>query len=719
MAAMYSAAPPPQQQRRSSNSSSAGALSPGGGPQCSFAACPPSGSAASPGDTGSGDAAGGCGGVAGGQASPQPVKQYRSKSAGARVEQRAPSPLGGSLSPSGRARKAKAKARERESAAERAAAAAVATAAGVQPPPSASRKPRKMSRKQAEALNALQRDLAEMSSEGRSLAERGAIVIQRRWRNVRQHVFLIESLRRLYSQPDLEKARKHAETFLPKDRFGNPHPLSTPFKSFHSMGCGVALYMYVTHWWMRLFLAFSLITSGITFLHVEGSGLAPLDRNYFTFHSLGNWGPFHNKTAAALAASAAALAAAAADNTTNEEVYVAAYLAAHPPAGSAELPASFGAVEILLALILTWFIFWQSNKVANYSRRITHQETTAANYTVMVGRMPKDTRATPALFEFFSRWGEVVHMGVSYNHRDLILAARTRAQAREALHAAHVQWYLAKVEGYPQRKRDRSSRAVATAKHRLWETGKAVQTISALEPICTGFLFVTFDTVDAAQACIAGAAAEKKYFRGAGPLSVVMAPEPEDIIWENLQYSREERTSRLVLSSILILALTIINTTLIAGSSVFQSQTMAAYGRGGPEAPALLTVMGVFVLCTLLLVACYVSVIMLVPVLAHKLERWHQFANREMAILVKLTIFQVLNTIAPATVFVFLNDWRVAGNWYATGGALVLNALIGDLFLVNFGIDLMRPGVMIFRKVRGAHRAANRHHLCTCLSSSS
>ena len=42
------------------------------------------------------------------------------------------------------------------------------------------------------------------------------------------------------------------------------------------------------------------------------------------------------------------------------------------------------------------------------------------------------------------------------NRRDPILAAQARAEAREAVHSAHVQWYLAKVGGYPPRKRDRA-----------------------------------------------------------------------------------------------------------------------------------------------------------------------------------------------------------------------------------------------------------------------
>ena len=59
---------------------------------------------------------------------------------------------------------------------------------------------------------------------------------------------ITEYMRSMYSQPELRKAKRHAEHFLPKDRHGRLYPLTTPFKSFHPLGCGVALYMYFVHW---------------------------------------------------------------------------------------------------------------------------------------------------------------------------------------------------------------------------------------------------------------------------------------------------------------------------------------------------------------------------------------------------------------------------------------------------------------------------------------
>ena len=108
------------------------------------------------------------------------------------------------------------------------------------------------------------------------------------WRAMKHAVMLTEYMRTVYSQPDIEKARKHADTFLPKDRHGRLYPLSTPLKSFHSLGAGVALYMHMVHWWSLFFFAATLVSFSSLVLNMEGDGLDVTERNMYTIHSLGN-----------------------------------------------------------------------------------------------------------------------------------------------------------------------------------------------------------------------------------------------------------------------------------------------------------------------------------------------------------------------------------------------------------------------------------------------
>ena len=109
-------------------------------------------------------------------------------------------------------------------------------------------------------------------------------------------VMLTEYMRTVYSQPDIEKARKHADAFLPKDRHGRLYPLSTPLKSFHSLGAGVALYMHMVHWWSLFFFAATLVSFSSLVRNMEGDGLDVTERNMYTIHSLGNAAHRHAET---------------------------------------------------------------------------------------------------------------------------------------------------------------------------------------------------------------------------------------------------------------------------------------------------------------------------------------------------------------------------------------------------------------------------------------
>ena len=509
-------------------------------------------------------------------------------------------------------------------------------------------------------VDAMRETLAAMGSDELQQVEGAVSYLQGRWRAMKHNVMMTEYMRTVYSQPDLSKARKHADAFLPKDRHGKLYPLSTPLKSFHSLGANVALYMYMVHWWSLFFFAASLISFSTLVLNMEGDGLAAEKRNMYTIHSLGN---------------------------------------------ASELSASFGGTEVVLVTLMVWFLFWQSGKMKGLARRIITLDTSAANYTVMVGRMPEHTREGEALDAFFRQWGDVVHTSVAYNHRDLILASRRRAACREALHHCQVEWYSAKANSFPEKKRKKAAARVAKAKHALYRADQHAKLLSRQQYHCCGYVFVTFDTVEAAQACIESAKSGPKYYQGHGPLEARMAPEPEDVIWENLQYSRWQRRFRYLLGVLIILAALTMSTAGITYSAASQVTLMQSFSAGGEGAPSLGKLVGSYVLLVLLLILGYVSIFALVPVFAHQLERYHTFAAREMQICYKLCFFQVLSTVLPSTFFTWvdgrnpLGTWSLDQPWYATGGTVLLTALVGDFIFVGVLVDLFRPDVVFCRRV--------------------
>jgi len=548
-----------------------------------------------------------------------------------------------------------------------------------------------------------------MGSDGRDHIDASVRRVQRIWRGAVRHTMRIEQLRREHYKPDIEKARRHAISFLPKDRHGQTFPIWTPFKSFHLMGCGVALYMYLVHWWSALFFVLALVTSSLLFLYLEGEGMSKENLNLYTIHSLGNAGRYFDANASAPSVASGGLGGGLfGENGTALPLYAAA-----PPE---PLPASFGAVEVVVAILLTWFMFWQSNQIRNLSRRITHHDTTAANYTVMVSRMPTRHVPRPEIAGYFRRWGDVVHVGTVCSHRDLIWASRERAAARDNLQNAHVEWHLAKTGAYPHKKLMRIVGKVARAKRRLAQASAAVRTVSNLDAPPTGHVFITFDTVDAAEACIADNS-EKRYFAGAGPLQIHMAPEPEDLIWEHLQFGYGARLRRLLLSTVIVAALVIFNTTAISITQVWQQETLRQFTQDTAQdtastAPSVFELLGVMGVCTGVILFGYLSVLAVVPLLAYNLEKWHQFQNREVNIVLRLTLFQILLPSSCSFLFAYYNDWSLAGEWYATGGAIVLNSLVIDCIIVNLGVDFIRPEVKFIRHVL-APRARTQRQMNT------
>ena len=66
---------------------------------------------------------------------------------------------------------------------------------------------------------------------------------------------------------------------------------------------------------------------------------------------------------------------------------------------------------------------------------------------------------------------------------------------------------------------------------------------------------------------------------------------------------------------------------------------------------------------------------------------------------------QVLNTALPSTIASWVDDynplgtWSLGTAWYATGGTVILTALVGDFLFINLLIDLVRPDVLLMRRV--------------------
>ena len=150
----------------------------------------------------------------------------------------------------------------------------------------------------------------------------------------------------------------------------------------------------------------------------------------------------------------------------------------------------------------------------------------------------------------------MVHVGFSLNYGELI----TRIQKSKVLREKHTNHCLVLLElmGMLAHK-DKIIRARQRARASLRaveENNRSIKQLMRERYTCTGYAFVTFNKYQVAQAVLVelpkrlqGHKMQTRvsYLFG-GHMRVRRAPEPADIIWENLQYSRRQQIARQVCS---------------------------------------------------------------------------------------------------------------------------------------------------------------------------
>ena len=168
---------------------------------------------------------------------------------------------------------------------------------------------------------------------------------------------------------------------------------------------------------------------------------------------------------------------------------------------------------------------------------------------------------------------------------------------------------------------------------------------------CTGYAFVTFNQYQVAQAvlqelpkrltAIAGAEISRfeisrsKSLFGA-QLGVCRPPEPEDVIWENLQCTARERLFRQAATCSIMLLLA------IGGSWVIFAGLHSLAPGVTVDPINFFHFLGLYLASLALIIGGHVILFVTVPLLAFTVERPHSHGDREQSILLKLSFFQVL-----------------------------------------------------------------------------
>ena len=263
-------------------------------------------------------------------------------------------------------------------------------------------------------------------------------------------------------------------------------------------------------------------------------------------------------------------------------------------------------------------------------------------------------------------------------------------------------------------------------------------------------MFVTFNDTAAARACLdAPASDERRVLRGRR-LLLRVPPEPKQVLWENLGVQWRERWARQFLSSFILLVIIILGSSLIVttqiakpylelvlhcenvtmggtdlgqglglGDTPFDAAGSEAAGSGdiagdcalfdasevaGEEACTPNFWQGLTGLfgSTALMIIGHVFIFILTPIFANTLEVHKYHASKELYVFLKLTFFQCFNVILNAGAYTWLFRSGVRA-WLGDVSALITNVLVCETFVINLGIDLFRPDVLI-RRLEAASR---------------
>mmetsp|Transcript_12631 Transcript_12631/g.37072 ORF Transcript_12631/g.37072 Transcript_12631/m.37072 type:complete len:1152 (+) Transcript_12631:76-3531(+) len=487
-------------------------------------------------------------------------------------------------------------------------------------------------------------------------------------------------------KPDIALAKAAVRRQLPQLPDGRLWPLHSELGAFDRFGTDVSQYMHFVYHLARTCAWLFLLNLSNVIINFEGNSeiVSP-----FTIHTLGN---------------------------TNNAVL--------DRGGH-----SYAVMEICNAAILLAFLFQVRSQLEEMSDRIRHggHALTAADFTVMVSNVPRHWRSEQ-LRAHFEKFGAVVHVGVSLDYRELTLAM----QESQRLKDKHIDATLHLVAlirgGAPKGSVGKARAAAKRALDALEANRTRTGALTKKRYHCTGYAFVTFNEAAVAKRVLETMPQDRAFSRVfGGGLVVSRAPEPEDIIWENLQTSPREQFARQSLSVLVLTVLLVLSVLLLTSVNLFMqgaNPVMEVLGLEEKlEDPTLFEFVLVQALQGLLTLIGYLSIFISVPVMAYFLERPHTRGAREASVMLKLSFFQC--AVILVTLFVLTTvetnenddpDGSFKRGWYPVGMTVLLGALLGDILFIQFGMDLVRPFDLVKKKcfAKRAKTQARMNELYAC-----
>jgi len=349
-------------------------------------------------------------------------------------------------------------------------------------------------------------------------------------------------------------------------------------------------------------------------------------------------------------------------------------------------------------LLFLLFLYWLRYKQRQVAHSVDRRYITTGDYSVEVRNIPLLANES-ALYQFFEQYGRVSQVQIGFRCSGYVRLFERWKKHDVELAETRVGLALLAEQGHALDSARAATRAakIDTLQNEMIDLESEMARLQAVELISSGAAFVIFETEAGRRACLKahhlsawtrflemiGWTTKHARFGDSVDLSVVPAPEPSDVFWENLEVGPHEVRKRSLYT--LLVAMGMIGTSLVLLLLLTRSKDsqIALLKRTGATLAASTYTRGVSLVAAVVVTAVNSFLRIAINQLT-VLERHDTKSDYEESYFIKLSLAYVLNqSLLILIVSPNPSTWFVEGGVYAQAFYIILaNAIVPELFKV-------------------------------------
>jgi MFS family permease len=312
----------------------------------------------------------------------------------------------------------------------------------------------------------------------------------------------------------------------------------------------------------------------------------------------------------------------------------------------------------------------------------------ASDFSVKVTRLPHDV-TEDELRKYFTVFGQVHSICIALNNSTLL---KTIAKQEQLLEKRKL---LENDGKQPYEMRGgicgRGGDNIETITSKIFENQSEIETLQQVQYQCCGIAFISFEKQSSADLCIRSSTTN--YFKGTSykfrdmrTLGVTRAPDPSDIIWENLEHGLVSRMIRRLIAMLITYSIATVGVFvgLGIGGWVYENRFKNSNPPGG-----------IFGILIAIIAVVLISLAIIAPALT-KFEKHHMHSHLKLFAGIRLTLVDMVLAVAtPISTYRFL--FEHVGTGRLLDDQMPHIGLVIEIIIVLFLISLIIP--LIYRTV--------------------